>query len=404
MFAFSTRNQRLKDCLSTVFGTDIMGYIIITVLLFMVVGIATLFFFEAVIPPDMIDQKYTHALDPLNFILSFIYLRLWTEAFEGYSSSPRLYRSLCFKIVTISDKFFSFHKKPNENIQYIVVMKEALIACIVFGYKIFAGNDTEHITNSLKEECYEFGMGPIVEMIEKHEKKGPEFDPIAMIRDILKLVNLCIRHAEDHKHLREGDISVISKEIKEVYTKLEEIDSSFNIREPPIFNTHNVLTLFIYFAIWQPFVMWITLGFWPTVVSYPIVMFLLIGVVIYRSWLSDAFDPKRPMKLHNYAAWRRYFIESICENFTLEIVIDANGSRKDDITDIKPRNRKNRGQRLMPINVDLTKLGPMSDQYDGYSSGEDDGRKRDPLSQQPNNQGIADFLLQGNPYTSTPNK
>lgn len=364
-----------------------------SLIIFTIIGLITVFLFETVIPPSMIDSKYTHALDPLQFILSFIFLKVWNEAFEGYSNGPGMYRRLCFKIQTISDKFFSFHTKRGEKLEYIMAMRDALIGCIVFGYKMFAAADSRIFEEKVEKGCHGFESRQMIKIINKYSAEESAMIPVTMLRDIIKLINACVRHGEHSGHLTIGDMQVITKEIEDVYKSLEEIDYALNIQEPQIFNTHNIFTLFVYFAIWQPFVMWVTLGFWPTVISYPLVMFLLIGVVVYRTWLSDAFDPGRPMRLHNYAIWKKEFIKSICENYESEIRWDSELEDQFD-NESNPENKQQKKTRKSPneIQIDVKQLNKQREESNASTI------TRDFTSMDQRNDGtkIANFLYFAN--------
>lgn len=296
----SVRNSRIKDCFSTTLGTDVLGYVLISLIVFVAIGLLTIMFFETIIPEDLRVEKYTHALDPLNFILSFIFYTTWRGSFEGYSSGPTTLRKLWSRTMTLSDKLFTFHIKRGENAEYLDAAKEGLIALLMFGYRLFSPMD--EVIAKIRSESYRFKTEAINTLLEAH-KPGENGVTVVMIRDIVRLINRCIKHAEEADGLTIGDTNSLTDTQNKIYDVIEELDVSFTIREPPAFNTHNIITLTIYFAIWLPFVMWITIGYWPTVVAYPIAMFLLSGVMIYRIWMGDAFDPFRPVRLHNFDEW-----------------------------------------------------------------------------------------------------
>jgi len=292
-----------------------------SMVLFIVLCLGVVLFFEAIIPPALRDMKYTQALEPLSLIISFIYLAAWREAFEGYSQGPAMYRTMCFRVTTLSDRFFSFHIKKKDELEYTKVMLESLIGLVIFSYRIFAAADPktekryknrENPANKYMD--YYFASHNMQHLIDKHDGMAS----IDMLRDIMRLCTHCIKHAEEQQNISNGDTQVVNREMDLIYNTIEQIDRAVNVYDPPILHTHNVATMLIYFIVWQPFVMWLSLGVWPTVIIYPIVMFLLVGVIIYRMWLSDAFDPGRPMKMHNYGAWIRDSVDRITSNYESE--------------------------------------------------------------------------------------
>ena len=324
MFRNDARNNRIRDCFATLFGTDVLGYIILTSVIFTVLGLVLTVLFDTFIPANMRNVKYTTALDPLNYILSVIFLLTWKAAFEGYTAVPIMYRKLCFRTETLSDKFFTLHTNVAKDRPHLLMIKDALAGMIVYGYKMFSVNDTVRIGQEPKDWANGYVFRSHGMQVIRQKYQGNTSASTSMIRDMISIIIQCIKIAEKETHLSNGDVVMITTEITSIYSIMEEIDVAMNISEPPIFNTHNLFTLFIYFVVWQPFVMWITLDFWVTVIAYPIIMFLLTGVLVYRSWMGDPFDPERPLQLMNYHKWIKQYLERINKKYNEEMeVIDT---------------------------------------------------------------------------------
>jgi hypothetical protein len=124
-----------------------------------------------------------------------------------------------------------------------------------------------------------------------------------------------IKWSESQGYLKAGDANTLNASLDIVSECTKRIDVAYSVREPVLFDIFIKAALFIYFVLWFPFVLWIRVGFMASLIGYPIVMFMTNGVVILRSWLGDPFDPKRPIQLVNYYAWKRQWSMRIHDKY-----------------------------------------------------------------------------------------
>jgi hypothetical protein len=258
------------------------------------------------------SSQFAHALDDMSVIFGFVFFIWLNESMQGYTTRPQQLRRLMVKMDHFAHMIFSFTTTPyvikqqlNDNSTASTIPREILDllrASICYSYNMFIPNDScdyhFEVLEDLNKTNYSSGGSS-----RDGDTRRPMYRILGEIMGrISKLEHLGL--------LKSGDVNILATELREVMRMIEEIDVNSNVFNPNVFKNHIRFILFVYFLVWMPFRLSISLG-WYTILVYALLMDILTGIVIIRYWLRDPFDPIRPWKVMNFTEWRESFLKRI---------------------------------------------------------------------------------------------
>lgn len=294
--------RKLESFITTLLSTDLPLVIGFYIFLFEAIAVVILLILEYALTEEKRDHRYTYALNSISIIIGLIY-GLWIrESMNGYDSGPRSFNGLLFTVTSFSGKLFTLtrigkfdavnEKQSSNKIDVIISdTRDTLIAIGFYGYRLFYPPDPNELSmNNLSTNTRY--------IVETHRGNTPR-----MISELENNLFSNIKQLNRLKILSTGDEQVLSTFLEPLTSTIKGINSGYHIVSPGIFHRHIIITLFIYFILWTPYTMWMTIGFEPTLVVYPLVMYILSAPIIYRNWLGNPFDPHRKLKTMDYREW-----------------------------------------------------------------------------------------------------
>lgn len=313
--SFSYRSSRLQGCLQTLLTTDLLAHLFFLIALYFGIAAAFSFVLNSFVPGG-VDPKWLRAMDGVTLIVGFVYYIWIKDAMDGYTSAPTLYRNMLNRIATFCDKYAALHGKFKD-LGTIREVRDACIAIIFIGYKLFDPGQDEDDEDSLMQTKREMNITSEDVIWTATRGKDDNRSTHFILRDLIMVIASKVKKAADDEAIRSGDVESLTHVLDDILKMVEEIDTGTNIPSPGIFKTHILFTLFIYFGVWLPFYFWGTIGVEGTLFVYPLTMFILTGIPLYRTWLGDPFDQSRPIHLIEYADWKDEFRDRINHTFGL---------------------------------------------------------------------------------------
>lgn len=312
--SFSYRSSRLQGCLQTLLTTDLIVHLFFLIALYLAIAAAFSFVLSSFIPGG-VDPKWLRAMDGVTLIVGFVYYIWIKDAMDGYTTAPTLYRAMLNKICTFCESYTALHTTFKDKTA-IRDVRDACIAIIHIGYKLFdPGREDDEESLAHTRRVMGITSDDIIwtATIGKDDDRSTYF----VLRDLIMVIKNKVQKASMAQSIRSEDSHSLMNMLDKLMKMIEDIDTSSNIPNPTIFKTHILFTLFIYFGVWLPFYFWGTIGVEGTLFVYPLTMFILTGIPLYRTWMGDPFDQSRPIHLIEYADWKAVFSDRINHSFGL---------------------------------------------------------------------------------------
>lgn len=295
------KNDEFKMSVSTIVDIVIgKGLFVVFVLVFSVfIGLAFAWIgiLENYNGSNVLSGDLTIILDSVGSIFIFIYISMWlTDSISGYSEGPKRMRMLLYQIYYLSHQSAEFYKgnhmeekKRKEGLEEIRTHGLLLLMSV---YRLFIPTV---IYGDIVEKRYENAYSFLNRM--------DISDPIKRTTNVLVRYRTWTHGKLENAIYSHSQLEVLENAFEQLDTFVREMDVSINVRDANIFRYHMLFALYLYFFVWipisiEPFVTNLTF-----VVSYPILMFVLTGPVIYKLWLRDPFDPNRPIRYNDFRAW-----------------------------------------------------------------------------------------------------
>jgi hypothetical protein len=136
-------------------------------------------------------------------------------------------------------------------------------------------------------------------------------DVLAMMRHLINFIAYNLGRLSHNDELNTGEANLINEAFIQLSQQMDSTQVSVFARSPRIFKQHLFWVMALFLLLWVPFQLWITIGWTLTVIFYPIVMYLLSGPFIYRSFLGESFDVDSKAGLMDHDAQRRDAVNNI---------------------------------------------------------------------------------------------
>lgn len=314
---FSYRAGRLQGCLQTILTTDLTAYLFILVAIYFGIAAAFSFCLNSFLP-DGVDLKWLRAMDGVTLIVGFVYYIWIKDAMDGYTAASSMYRDLLNKITTFTEHYAAIHRNYTA-MNTIKDVRDASVALIYKGYRLFDSgvDDDDEVEDDTRTDARSMSLTSVDIINIASRKKGDERSIYFVMRDLIMAINARVSEGEESGAISGSARAVLSDNLNRLTLMVESIDTAANVPSPSIFKTHILFTLFVYFGLWLPFYFWGSIGTEGTLFIYPLTMFILTGIPLYRTWLGDPFDQTRPIHLIDYDIWKEEFKDRIDRSFSL---------------------------------------------------------------------------------------
>lgn len=311
MVFLSFKANDTEKFLSIFIGTGLFMVIVVYLIVFAVVATSWVLILEKFTPGLQGDISFTRAFDALNIVIGFVYFVWLKQSFHGYTKPVRQFRNLIVQIRSFSNTFFGIFEYQEKKIDatqentfrnHISDMNVVLQLFIFHSYRLFAKKNIDQFPIQSYNISY---------YLKQKLVALDQFGFMTVECRLLTITRSIIRKLDEESVLIDADLRDLNRNLNNISGMLDQIDVDQAVIEPDVFQNHVGFTLLVYFGLWTPVTMWISFGPAITIIIYPIVLFILTGPVIYRGWLGDPFDPKRPIRLGEHMEWRRDFMSKI---------------------------------------------------------------------------------------------
>lgn len=314
---FSYKASRLQSCMQTILTTDLLAYIFILIAIYFAIAAAFSFCLDSFLP-DGVNPNWLRAMDGIGLIVGFVYYMWIKDAMDGWAIPATTYREILNKIATFCDKYASLHGRF-DNAPVIRDVRDACVALIYMSYRLFDPGDDEEdeyeepLSRDIKDMTLSSQSIKEIVMMKKNDERSTSF----VVRDLVMAISARLKSASTDAIIESSEVHHLMEQLDRILGYIESIDTGSAVPSPTIFKSHILFTLFVYFGLWLPFSFWGTIGTGFTLFIYPLTMFILTGIPLYRTWMGDPYDHSRPVHLINYFAWKKEFQHRIDHVFGL---------------------------------------------------------------------------------------
>jgi hypothetical protein len=324
---YSHKASRLQSILRILLTTDLWWYIVLVFATYVIIMGIWVGFLNAVIPETFDLDRWRSAADWILFLFlpSFYY---WVgEGSRGYTQLPTLYKQMCVKIKTMTEKYVCMIDSPTSNgISPDVKIQDATqnvadasVAAAVVAYHSFYAAANERWADD--EYLQDIRSQPVLSVIARHKKTHPVTNHV--IRDFLKIVVANFKYLEDKRVFRSGDIMIMMEDVNAAINTVGEMEVSNSVVEPTIYRSQHVIVVYFFLLFIFPFAMWARLTVFESMIVYPIVAFIITASSVYRDWLGSPSDPWRPVNLMDFEEWKADCVDSVRSTLSRDHVEDS---------------------------------------------------------------------------------
>lgn len=292
----------IASAVDIIIGRGLLVVFVLTFAIFIALAFAWIGILNSFNGSNVISTDLTIVLDSVGGIFIFIYLTVWlNDSISGYSEGPRRMREAFYQICYLTRQSAAFLKSNNvkskDGLERIRKNGLMLLMCMyrLFIPRIAYGEMVEKIYTDLLQEM--------------NDRK---------ISDTVEKTTVILIEARtwsfSSAHYTSDQLVVLEKAFEKLDQFVRDLDVAINVRGANIFRGHLLFSLYIYFFIWIPIAIEPFVSNLTFVVSYPILMFILTGPMIYKIWLRDPFDPNRPIIYNDYGRWFVMHGDDICRS------------------------------------------------------------------------------------------
>lgn len=136
-------------------------------------------------------------------------------------------------------------------------------------------------------------------------------NPLGLLRHLVSFIAYNLGMLSHGDELNTSEHNLINEAFIELSKQLDGTQVNAFTRNPRILKQHLFWVMAVFLLLWVPFQLWIVLGWTLTVIFYPLIMYLLSGPFIYRSFLGESFDLDSKAGLMDHDAQRREAVNDI---------------------------------------------------------------------------------------------
>jgi hypothetical protein len=273
---------------------------------------------------------FVNAFNDINTILSFVYYIWLNNNLHGYSARPEQYRRFLFDVTRLSQDFYAFTITNNDNLKNLKEYRDIAIGMAFYSFRMYAQDDKTVVLPTLD--------------INKDDLSRPEI----FIMGLITKLNILFAKMETQNVIKFADARTLAVTVDSLQRTMKEQDIGNNVVTPNFFNNHIRFVLGVYFLFYIPFRLAVAIG-WLSIIVYPIIMNILVGIVIIRYWLRDPFDEKRPWRGMDTKGWRYQTMRNIDTILNAEEVSTHTSAKYKPISHNK--NYETNSGQILPANL-----------------------------------------------------
>jgi len=292
--------QVATDAVSVLLSTALIIYLFLFAFIYLAIAALWIAVLNSSAGPALRSIQFSKSIDTIGSIFIFIYLYIWlSEAINGYSDGPTKLRQILYDIGYLTNHITTAMTKKQLDVKGMEYLRNHIHSMIVSIFRLFLGTDLIHHNLSNRNE--------IDTIIKSYEKKYGH-DNLIISTSIALQVQKWV-HALEEDVIATSHLDVFDSTFDLIMKALRDIDSATRVNKPYIFRGHLIFALYLYFIFWLPLLVDMVVGDIAMLILYPILMLILTGPIIYRTWLGEPFDlSNSPLRYNNYFDW---FVEYV---------------------------------------------------------------------------------------------
>jgi len=295
--------QVATDAVSVVLTSGLIVYFFLFVTLYVAVAALWVAVLNSNIGGSIRSIQLSKSIDGIGSIFIFIYLYVWlAEAISGYADGPTKLRQLLYDIGLLTNHITIAMSKRELDVAQLMHFRNHVHAMVVSVFILFIGTNEIHHNLGNKKE--------IDAILVKYKRYKD--DNLTICISIALQIQEWVHSLETRNVIRVVQLDVFNSNFDLIMKALRDIDSATKVNKPYIFRGHLVFSLYLYFIFWLPLLVDVSVGDGGMLVLYPILMLILTGPIIYRTWLGDPFDlSNNPTRYNDYFLWFREYTHNV---------------------------------------------------------------------------------------------
>lgn len=276
-------------------NTSLLPYITLWFTALVVDAYCVAFVAEYLYPDVLSSDMALQVRQGLHIFVQIFYVTWVTGYMTRYSTPVSNYLETIWKIKEWHERVEIVYEDDKLTRDYLTSLAAAIL---VYFYKTQSGS--YRVASRIQEISKQVAIVDLNLAVEDFSY------PSEVIREAKKLA-----HARLISTKKDDLFKWIMQPLDEVISDSTRSSISGVVNEPTIIDNSVILIGAAYFFIVEPIYYWAWLGvaFGPIIVS--LVNIVMLGPYIFRRWLGNPFDPKRPIKVHNHEAATNQVFENM---------------------------------------------------------------------------------------------
>lgn len=261
-------------------STGLLNWIFIAMVAFAIDAAVIAFAMDTFLPGLAEDPRFPGSLSDIALLVGYVYFIWLNQNLTGFEAPLKSYWKFLQRIRTTAVIVSSRTSG-----------KEAQQGNCVLRYMVLLGDRLHR-------------PGPTVaELTDTDAQKMADINDDKTLNDMIRF-QMCTQLliAEDSKNAN-GPSPMLSSVLLSAIEDVNSIEAGGMVRAPIVMETHIAFFVVLWFGIWLPITMWARFGVFQTIAFYPVIMFILSAIAIYRAWLGSPWSSMRPIRGGEHESW-----------------------------------------------------------------------------------------------------
>lgn len=260
--------------------TGLLNWIFIAMVAFAVDAAVIAFAMDTFLPELAEDPRFPGSLSDIALLVGYVYFIWLNQNLTGFEAPLKSYWKFLQKIRTTA----------------VIVSSrtsglDAERANSVLRYMVFLGDRLHR-------------PGPTVVQLSEEDQQSMAYINNDKTLNDMNRFQMCTQLiiSDDSKNTN-GPSPMLSSVLLSAIDDVNAIEAGGMARAPIVMETHIAFFVVLWFGIWLPITMWARFGFFQTIAFYPVIMFILSAIAIYRAWLGSPWSSMRPIRGGEHESW-----------------------------------------------------------------------------------------------------
>ncbi len=237
-----------------------------------------LFDLRSIFARDSVDR----VISPVSLFVGLAYFIVVNYSISGYTTTPKQFLVLQGRVICVATSAFGCigpsPKPGGHSPESLIRLRDTLLALCYYGFRLFT-------TDAGYEDPSQMGSVAGVVMSQRTTDSAHW-----TMHTLLALARVHLGELHRAGLLTLAGVTDATTALQLVASKLEEIRGTVAVRTPLLFRDYVYTVVIVFMVALAPIPILVVAGDVFLLVFYPVIMFLLVGFMIYKQKVGEPFD------------------------------------------------------------------------------------------------------------------